>query len=143
MSVDRILRGKSHLVAVTDAAASLAAVCRLLAEKRIGAVPVMEGQRLIGIISERDLVRALAAEGAAALERPVSAVMTRAVRTITRATPVDEAMAIMTEGRFRHLPVVEEGRMVGIVSIGDIVKIRIEDQQREVEDLKSYVAGAA
>lgn len=143
MSVERILRGKSREVAGTTGGATLAGVCALLAERRIGAVPVLEGNALIGIISERDVVRALARGGAAALDLPVSEIMTREVRTITRQTRVEEAMAIMTEGRFRHLPVVEEGRMVGIVSIGDVVKARLDAQQREVEDLKSYVAGAA
>lgn len=143
MSVERILRGKSHEVLTTEGSARLAEVCQLLAEKRIGAVPVMEGESLIGIISERDVVRALARAGAAALQEPVAGIMTRAVRTITRATTVDQAMEIMTEGRFRHLPVVEAGRLIGIVSIGDVVKSRLEDQQREVEDLRSYVGGTA
>jgi CBS domain-containing protein len=141
MSVERILRGKSHEVLTTEGSARLAEVCQLLAERRIGAVPVMEGDSLIGIISERDVVRALARAGAGALGEPVSGIMTRAVRTITRATTVDQAMEIMTEGRFRHLPVVEAGRLIGIVSIGDVVKSRLEDQQREVEDLRSYVVG--
>lgn len=142
MTVDRILQGKSRDIASITAGASLAAVCSLLAERRIGAVPVLEGTSLIGILSERDIVRALALGGATALELPVGEIMTRSVRTITRATRVEEAMAIMTEGRFRHLPVIEEGRMIGIVSIGDVVKARLDAQQREVEDLKSYVAGA-
>lgn len=143
MTVDRILQGKSREIASTTAGASLSAVCSLLAERRIGAVPVLEGKSLIGILSERDVVRALALGGATALDLPVGEIMTRNVRTITRQTAVEEAMAIMTEGRFRHLPVIEDGRMVGIVSIGDVVKARLDAQQREVEDLKSYVAGAA
>lgn len=143
MSIERILRGKSHAVTTIEAGASLATVCALLSERRIGAVPVMEGQSLIGIISERDVVRALARGGASVLDTAAGEVMTRAVTTITRATRVEEAMAIMTEGRFRHLPVVEEGRLVGILSIGDVVKARLDDQQREVEDLRSYVVGAA
>jgi CBS domain-containing protein len=142
MTVDRILQGKSREIASITAGASLAAVCSLLADRRIGAVPVLEGTSLIGILSERDIVRALALGGATALELPVGEIMTRSVRTITRTTRVEEAMAIMTEGRFRHLPVIEEGRMIGIVSIGDVVKARLDAQQREVEDLKSYVAGA-
>jgi CBS domain-containing protein len=143
MTVDRILQGKSREIASITAGASLAAVCSLLAGRRIGAVPVLEGTSLIGILSERDVVRALALGGATALELPVGEIMTRSVRTITPMTTVEEAMAIMTEGRFRHLPVIEGGRMIGIVSIGDVVKARLDAQQREVEDLKSYVAGAA
>lgn len=143
MSVERILQGKARDVATVEATRSLNDVCQLLVQRRIGAVPVLEGTALIGIVSERDIVRALSVHGGAALGLPVSAVMTRAVKTITRATLVEEAMAIMTEGRFRHLPVLDEGRLIGIVSIGDIVKARLDDQQREVEDLRSYVVGAA
>lgn len=143
MTVDRILQGKSRDVASTTAGVTLSAVCSLLAERRIGAVPVLEGKSLVGIISERDVVRALALGGATALDLPVGEIMTRSVRTITRSTLVEQAMAIMTEGRFRHLPVIEDGRMIGIVSIGDVVKARLDAQQHEVEELKSYVGGAA
>ncbi|HEX3982375.1 MAG TPA: CBS domain-containing protein [Acidisoma sp.] len=143
MSVERILQGKGADVATVEATRTLSEVCQMLVERRIGALPVMEGTALIGILSERDIVRALSVHGAAALGLPVSAVMTRAVQTIKRDTTVEEAMGIMTRGRFRHLPVLEEGRLVGIVSIGDIVKARLDAQQREVEDLRSYVVGAA
>jgi CBS domain-containing protein len=143
MSVERILQGKGRAVATVTGAHSLEAVCKLLAERRVGALPVMDGQSLTGILSERDVVRALSVHGAGALGLPVSSVMTRDVRTITRETLVQEAMSIMTEGRFRHLPVVEEGRLIGIISIGDVVKSRLDAQQMEVDELRSYVAGAA
>lgn len=142
MSIERILRGKGRDVATAKGTHSLEEVSKLLAEWRVGALPVMDGQTLAGIVSERDVVRALAAHGAAALSLPVSSVMTRAVRTITRQTLVEEAMAIMTQGRFRHLPVIEDDQLVGIISIGDVVKARLDAQQMEVEELKSYVAGA-
>ena len=143
MSVERILQGKGQDVMTVVATRTLGEVVQLLVQRRIGAVPVVEGTRLTGILSERDIIRALSVHGAAALELPVSSVMTRSVQTITRQTRVEEAMAIMTEGRFRHLPVLEEGKLIGIVSIGDIVKSRIDQQQDEVEHLRSYVGGAA
>jgi CBS domain-containing protein len=141
MSVERILQGKGRDVATVEGTRSLDDVCRLLAERRIGALPVVEGNTLVGILSERDIVRALSVHGAGALGLPVSSVMTRNVQTIKRDTSVEQAMTLMTQGRFRHLPVVEEGQLIGIVSIGDIVKARLDDQQREVEDLRSYVVG--
>ncbi|MCB8875192.1 CBS domain-containing protein [Acidisoma silvae] len=143
MSVERILKGKGRDVATITGAQSLEAVCKILAERRVGALPVMEGPSLAGILSERDVVRALSVHGAGALGLPVSSVMTREVRTITRETRVEEAMGIMTQGRFRHLPVVEGGQLIGIISIGDVVKARLDAQQMEVEELRSYVAGAA
>jgi CBS domain-containing protein len=141
MSVERILQGKGRDVATVEGTRSLDDVCRLLAERRIGALPVVEGNTLVGILSERDIVRALSVHGAGALGLPVSSVMTRNVQTIKRDTSVEQAMTLMTQGRFRHLPVVEESQLIGIVSIGDIVKARLDDQQREVEDLRSYVVG--
>ena len=120
---------------------TLADVATLLTDRRIGAAPVMDGTHLAGIISERDLVHCLARHGAAALDLPVSEAMSRAVQTATPRTSVPEAMAAMTAGRFRHLPVLENGRMVGIISIGDVVKARLDDQANEVESLRAYVAG--
>jgi CBS domain-containing protein len=143
MWVEKILERKGRDVATVAGTRSLEEVCRMLAERRIGALPVAEGTMLVGIVSERDIVRALSVHGAAALGLSVSSVMTRKVQTITRETSVEQAMALMTEGHFRHLPVVEEGKLVGIVSIGDIVKARLDTQQREVDDLRSYVAGSA
>ncbi len=141
MWVERILEGKGREVATVEATRSLDEVCRMLAERRIGALPVVDGTVLAGIVSERDIVRALSVHGAAALGLTVASVMTRKVQTIARDTQVEQAMALMTEGHFRHLPVVDEGRLAGIVSIGDIVKARLDHQQREVDDLRSYVAG--
>jgi CBS domain-containing protein len=143
MDVERILKGKTSVVATVGADLPLSDVCALLTERRIGAVPVMDGSTLVGIISERDIVHVLASHGAAALELKVADAMTRAVKTTTLQTTVAQAMAAMTAGRFRHLPVVEGGRLIGIISIGDVVKARLDEQQYEVENLRSYVVGAA
>ena len=141
MIVEQILKGKTGVMATVGADLSLADVCALLTERRIGAVPVMDGATLVGIISERDVVHVLASHGAAALGIKVGDAMTRAVKTTTLQTTVEQAMAAMTTGRFRHLPVLEGGRLIGIVSIGDVVKARLDEQQYEVENLRSYVAG--
>ena len=143
MTVEKILKGKNSVVATVGADLPLADVVALLTERRIGAVPVMDGSALVGIISERDIVHVLASHGAAALDVRVGDAMTRAVKTTTLQTPVAQAMGAMTAGRFRHLPVLEHGRLIGIISIGDVVKARLDEQQYEVENLRSYVVGGA
>ncbi len=119
-------------------------VIAVLAEKHIGAVLVV-GPRddLVGILSERDVVRSLAVRAAATLEMTAAQLMTSNPATASRATTVEEAMERMTNGRFRHLPVLEDGRLVGLVSIGDVVKARIDQQKYEVETLRTYVVGSA
>ena len=141
MTVAAILRQKGPAVAHVPATATVAEVVHMLAHKRIGAVLVMEGDRLLGILSERDIVRCLARQGASALDHAAESLMTREVQTATRDTTVAEAMEMMTDGRFRHVPVVEGDRVVGVVSIGDVVKARIDQQAHEVDSLKAYVAG--
>jgi CBS domain-containing protein len=117
-------------------------VARLLTRRRIGAVLVLDAaQQLLGIVSERDIVRCVAVHGAEALEKTAAQVMTREVRTAEPAMTVEQAMAVMSDGRFRHLPVVSQGRLLGIVSIGDIVTARMRDQDQQVDTLKAYVAG--
>jgi CBS domain-containing protein len=141
MTVAAILKHKGSDVVSIAAETSVAELVRLLAERRIGAVPVLDNMgQLLGIISERDVVSSLAAKGAGVLDMPASAFMTRTPHTGTPATTVQQAMEIMTDGRFRHLPIVEENRLVGMVSIGDVVKARISQQMQEVESLKAYVA---
>jgi CBS domain-containing protein len=142
MIVERILKGKPTVIATVGSDTSIAEVCAVLTERRIGALPVMDGVALVGIISERDIVHVLASHGVKALEGKVGDAMTRAVKTTTLQTTVEQAMAAMTAGRFRHLPVLEGGRLVGIISIGDVVKARLDEQQYEVENLRSYVVGA-
>jgi CBS domain-containing protein len=114
----------------------------MLSEKKIGAVVVSEdGVNVGGIISERDIVRAVADGGGSALQQPVSSVMTEAVITCDRADSVESVMQKMTSGRFRHVPVVADGALLGIISIGDVVKRRIEDAEAEAEHLRGFIAG--
>ncbi len=143
MTVAAILRHKGHDVAAVRPATTIADVVQMLTARRIGAVLVQDqGGALLGIVSERDIVRALAGSAAAALTMTAGQLMTRAVQTATPRTTVAEAMQMMTEGRFRHLPVIEHGVLMGIVSIGDVVKARILAQEQEVDSLRAYVAGA-
>jgi len=144
MTVAAILAGKAAAVHTVDAQATVADAARLLARHRIGALPVVDAAgALRGIVSERDIVRVVAAEGAAALDLPVSAAATADVVCATRTDTVADLMQKMTTGRFRHVPVLEDGRLVGMVSIGDVVKRRLDEQELEVESLKGYVAGYA
>ncbi len=141
MTIAAILKHKGSEVVSISESTSMAELVRLLADRRIGAVPVMNEQgRLLGIVGERDVVSALGAHGAAALSMPTTLFMTQSPRTGTPRTTVAEAMEWMTEGRFRHLPIVQDDRMVGIISIGDVVKARILQQTQEVDSLKAYVA---
>jgi len=114
---------------------------RLMAEKRIGAVLVMDGARLAGILSERDYARKIVLEGRSSKDTPVNAIMTADVVTVSPDATVPACMQMVTEHRIRHLPVVESGRVVGMISIGDLVAAVIEDQQRELEQLQRYIAG--
>jgi CBS domain-containing protein len=144
MTVAAILKHKgSHVITVAPSA-TVSVIAATLTQHRIGAAPVVDADdRLVGIVSERDVVACLAANGAAALAITAERIMTSAPQVATLATTVAEAMAAMTAGRFRHLPVVAGGRMIGLVSIGDVVKARIMAQETEVDSLKAYVAGAA
>ncbi|MBV9783321.1 MAG: CBS domain-containing protein [Acidisphaera sp.] len=146
MTIAGILKHKAgaHEVVCVRPEDSVTEVVRVLNDKRIGAVLVQDAsEQVVGILSERDIVRSLAANGAKTLDMSASQLMTRHIRTATPRTTVVEAMAMMTEGRFRHVPVLEDGRLVGLVSIGDVVKTRIREQESEVDSLKAYVAGAA
>jgi CBS domain-containing protein len=144
MTVAAILKHKGREVAAVRPAETVAEVVRLLSARRIGGVVVQnEAAELLGILTERDIIHALAVHGARTLELTADRLMTRALKTATPRTTVHEAMLMMTAGRFRHLPVLEHGALVGIVSIGDIVKARISEQEHEVDSLKAYVAGAA
>ena len=114
---------------------------RFLADNKIGAVVVTgAGGRIEGILSERDIVRAVARKGADALSAPISAIMTSKVKTCGQSHSINQVMELMTNGRFRHLPVEEDGKLVGIISIGDVVRRRIEDVEREAEEIKAYIA---
>lgn len=141
MSLRKILESKGREVATVDPSATLEAAAQLLAARKIGALVALgEAGNVIGILSERDVVKAIAREGIAALARTASSVMTTAVTVADEETTLDEAMEIMTRGRFRHLPVCENGELlVGIVSIGDVVKRRIEAVEEEAEQMRTYI----
>jgi CBS domain-containing protein len=144
MTVAAILKHKGYDVASVRPSATVNEVARLLSGRRIGGVVVQDAaEQLVGILTERDIVHAIARHGAAALEMAAAQLMTRSVNTATLRTTVDEAMGMMTAGRFRHLPVIDHGALAGIISIGDVVKARIGQQEQEVDSLKAYVAGAA
>ena len=143
MTVAKILAHKGRDVATTTAAKTIADAVALLAGRKIGALVVVEdGHRIVGIISERDIVRAIAASAGAALAEPVSSIMTRGVVTCSDGETIDSVMSRMTRGRFRHLPVTNGGRLTGIVSIGDVVKARIEQVEHEAEEMRTYIASA-
>jgi CBS domain-containing protein len=143
MLVGQILAAKGSKVVTTRPDATIAEVARLLRRERIGAVVVTEGRTLAGIISERDIARGLADHGAELLEMKVGQLMTREVVTCTPEDTVDHLRATMTEGRFRHLPVLRDGEMIGIVSIGDVVKHRLDELEAETHQLQDYIAGSA
>lgn len=141
MLVKHILREKGREIVAIAADATLSDAARLLARKRIGAVIVHgEDGSLAGILSERDLVRAVSEESATALARPVSAYMTRTVMTCLESDSIEDLMEMMTHRRFRHVPVMDNERLVGIISIGDVVKTRIEETVREAASLREYIA---
>jgi CBS domain-containing protein len=125
---------------ITPEAPVLEAI-QLMAERRIGALPVMRGDALAGIVTERDYARKIILKGRSSRETPVSEIMTRAPTTVSLATTVDECMRLCTELRVRHLPAVEGNRLIGIVSIGDLVKAVIDDQAAEIDHLQRYIAG--
>jgi CBS domain-containing protein len=141
MQVRHILRDKGREVVTIGSDATLSEAARLLARRRIGAVVVIDSERgVAGILSERDIVRALAEQSVAALGQSVARHMTRAISVCSETDTVDELMESMTHGRFRHMPVFDDGdRLCGIVSIGDVVKSRIAETVREAESLREYI----
>ena len=141
MLVSQILREKGRDVLAISPGATLAEAARVLTKHRIGALIVRDQEgALSGIISERDVVRAVAEEGGAALAFSVDSRMTRDVATCAQTDTIEEIMETMTRCRFRHLPVVEEDSVIGIISIGDVVKMRIAEALREAQALKEYIA---
>ncbi len=141
MYVAAILKEKGNRVVTTGAKDNMRHVASLLEEHRIGAVVVLdEGGGVTGIISERDIVRGLGQYGSRMLDLPVHALMTTSVVTCTLEDSIDSMMELMTRRRFRHVPVVEDGALIGIISIGDVVKNRLAECTMEVDSLKEYVA---
>jgi CBS domain-containing protein len=143
MTVKAILSAKGGNVVTIEPNTNVLAAAKLLAERRIGALVVTgPDHRVVGIVSERDIVQRLAERGPAALELPLTDVMTRKVMICNPADTISSVMGRMTEGKFRHLPVVEQGRLTGIVSIGDVVKHRLQEMEREQSALRDYIQTA-
>ena len=143
MTVNEILLHKGSKVITIEPTATVAAAVRMLVEQRIGALLVTGADhRVVGIISERDVVRALDEMGAAVLDAPLAEVMTRKVVTCDRNETIAEIMERITTGRFRHVPVIEHGQLVGIVSIGDVVKARLGELEHEQNALREYIRTA-
>jgi CBS domain-containing protein len=143
MTVRAILDTKGHQVEGIQPGSTLSAAVKLLGEKKIGAVLVLNvAGRIEGILSERDIVRVLSERGASVLDEPVSNVMTRKVVSCRQSDTVSGIMEMMTLGKFRHLPVVEDGKVVGLISIGDVVKWRVREYETEQEALREYIKTA-
>lgn len=139
MTIAAILGRKGQEVIRLAPDMTVAHAVGLLAERRIGCLPVVAEGAVVGILSERDIVRVLGAEGGGVLEAPVSRVMTGPVVTIAPDMPVMTALSLMTQRRIRHLPVLDQGTMVGFVSIGDLVKYRIDAIEAEAEAMRAYI----
>lgn len=139
MTIATILAGKGQEVITARMGTRVADVVALIASRRIGAVPVMDGDAVAGILSERDIIYHLQSDGAAMLDWPVEKVMTAPAITVERAVPILHALSLMTRRRIRHLPVVEGGRVLGLVSIGDLVKARIDRIEAEAGAMRDYI----
>ncbi|WP_102959200.1 CBS domain-containing protein [Mangrovicella endophytica] len=142
MTVRLILEAKGRDVVTLEPTATMSDAVRTLATKRIGALIVVHPDGgVAGILSERDVVRMIGTDGPDCLSRAIGEVMTAKVITCSEETTVEEAMEMMTRGRFRHIPVCVDGHLVGIISIGDVVKRRIEDAEREASHMREYITG--
>ena len=143
MTVSAILSQKGRQVVTMGPKQALREVCETLTAHKIGAVVLIDAEgRIAGILSERDIVRALAGEGASALDRPAEAYMSSKVVTCSEKETTDQVLGRMTAGRFRHMPVVREDRLIGVISIGDVVARRIELAEREAAEMRAYIATA-
>lgn len=142
MTIAAILDGKPRDIVSVEAGTSVRDAVALLAEKKIGAMPVLDGERVVGIMSERDVIYCLSSDGAAMLDWPVSRVMTAPAITIESKVSVLAALSQMTKRRIRHLPVVDGERLAGFVSIGDLVAYRISRIEQEAEAMRAYIQSA-
>ena len=142
MTIARMIEGRSGEIVSCEASANVSEAVKLLAEKRIGALPVYRDGEIVGIFSERDVVYQLAAHGPAMLEKTVGDVMTSPPITIEKNSGVLDSLALMTRRRIRHLPVVDGGQICGFVSIGDLVKYRIETIEADAQAMRSYIQSA-
>jgi CBS domain-containing protein len=139
--VKHLLEGKGNAVYTITPEAPVLDAIRMMAERSVGALPVMRGEALAGIVTERDYARKVILKGRSSRETPVADIMTPAPTSVAPATTVDECMRLCTELRVRHLPVLDNNTLVGIVSIGDLVKAVIDDQAAEIDHLQRYIAG--
>ena len=140
MTVSTILSVKGRDIFTIEPGATLTAAAKLLAEKRIGALLILgPDHRITGILSERDIVRAIAERGAAALDNFVSTAMTREVVTCRETETITSIMDRMTSGKFRHLPVVDQDRLVGMISISDVIKYRVHEMERDAAQVREYI----
>jgi CBS domain-containing protein len=140
MNIAAIIADRDHSGIIScDVATPMSEAVRILAKQRIGALPVLRDGIVAGIISERDIVYRLADQGATCLDLPIGEVMTSPAITVEPATTVDEALALMTRRRFRHFPVVDDGQLVAFISIGDLVKHKIDEIEHEAEALRNYI----
>ncbi len=142
MTISAILQGKGREVIQVGSQESVLSAVRLLSEKRIGCVPVVDDGKVLGIFSERDLLHHVARDGAAALDRRVGDIMTAPAITTDEKTPVIHCLSLMTKRRVRHLPVVVDGALIGLVSIGDLVKFRIDSIEADADALRNYIQSA-
>ena len=140
-TVRQLLEGKHPDVYTIEASEPVRRAIEIMAERHIGALPVLEGGRLSGIVSERDYARKVVLMGRKSTETQVRIIMSAPVIQVGLDETVSECMKLMTEKRIRHLPVVENGKLIGVVSIGDCVKAVIDEQRHEIEDLRRYIAG--
>ncbi|MGN6374713.1 MAG: CBS domain-containing protein [Sphingomonas sp.] len=142
MTIAAILNDKGHEVVTLPAERRLRDAVKLLAERRIGAVPVIDGGEVRGVLSERDVIACLSSMGAAALDAPARDVMTAPAVTVSPGDAVLGALSLMTRRRIRHLPVMDGGRLIGLVSIGDLVKYRIERIEADADAMRAYIQSA-
>ena len=141
MNVASILKVKGKSVATARSDDTVQDVAQKLASRKIGAIVIVgDGGHVVGIISERDIIRVIAEQGAGGLGKLVGDVMTKNVMTCSQASTLDQMMSVMTQGRFRHVPVIEDGAFVGIISIGDVVKHHIAEVEMEVTAMRDYLA---
>jgi CBS domain-containing protein len=142
MSVASIVNNRDHTIVSCTAHDSVQQAAKLLSDKRIGALPVLDGNKVAGIFSERDLLNCIAREGGEALKRSVGDVMTSPAITIEKEVDALKALSLMTKRRIRHLPVMEGEAMIGFVSIGDLVKYRMDRIEAEAEQMREYITSA-
>lgn len=142
MNVSKILESKGADIISVSVSSTVLEVSKLLGERRIGAVPVMDGKRLAGIISERDVMRGLAIRGGGVLADGVDSLMTKSVFTCGPDATIQELMSMMTDRRIRHIPVMDNDQIIGMISIGDVVKERMQETEKEAAALKEYIASA-